>query len=355
MSNEEQGWMSDWTVGVHLWMERSGESILGPGRLELLEAIDRCHSISAAARELGMSYRRAWLLVDSINRAAGEVMVRRQTGGREGGGAELTARAHAAIAAYRALQARIQQTAGSPLSESASLDPSIVHVAAAASLENVLHCLLADFAVLQPTVSVRTICGASDELADHILKGVHVDLFLSAADEPLNRLEKAGVLSPESRTLLVANRLSAITCSPRIVKLSDARALLQEQVRSVALADPSCPLGHYTRAYLEPLGLWDAIRQRAIFFDNPRVVLAAVESGRADVGFVYRSDACTTRQCRILFTTRAQTPAIRYTAALTQRGEQSSSARALLAFLTSTRAHRRLVRFGFHAAGSAAS
>ncbi|MGH7226323.1 MAG: winged helix-turn-helix domain-containing protein, partial [Gemmataceae bacterium] len=90
MNSEGQDWMSDWTVGVRLWMERSGEAILGPGRLELLEAIARCHSISAAARDLTMSYRRAWLLVESINRAAGEVLVRRQTGGRDGGGSELS-------------------------------------------------------------------------------------------------------------------------------------------------------------------------------------------------------------------------------------------------------------------------
>lgn len=354
MSSDDQEWMNDWTVGVRLWMERSGESILGPGRLELLEAIDRCHSISAAARQLGMSYRRAWLLVESINRAAGEVLVQRQTGGRDGGGAVLTPRAHAAIAAYRSLQARIQQTAASPLILPAS-DPAIVHVAAAASLENVLHCLLADFAVHQPSATVRTICGASDELADHILEGVHVDLFLSAAAGPLDRLESAGVVAPESRTLLAANRLSAITSTPRIAKLPGPRALLQAPVRSIALADPSCPLGHYTRAYLEPLGLWNAIRQRAVFLDNPHVVLAAVESGQADVGLVYRSDARSLHQGRILFTTRSAQPAICYNAALTRRGEQSASARRLLAFLTSSSAHRRLHRFGFQAPDAAPS
>jgi molybdate transport system substrate-binding protein len=346
MSIEDQGWMGDWKVGVRLWMERAGEAILGPGRLELLEAIDSCHSISAAARKLGMSYRHAWLLVDSINRAAGEEMVRRKTGGREGGGAELTPRAHAAIAAYRALQARIQLTAASALPAPASAT-SVVHVAAAASLENVLHCLLADFALHEPSVSVRTICGASDELADHILNGFHVDLFLSAADGPLDRLESSGVLVPESRTVLGANCLAAVTAVPRITKLSGPRALLREPVRSVALADPSCPLGHYTRTYLEPLGLWNAIRQRALFLDNPRVVLAAVESGQADVGLVYRSDACAAQHCRTLFATRPERPAIRYTIALTRRGEQTSSARALLAFLTSTPAHRWLQRFGF--------
>ncbi len=347
MTSEEQSWMNDWTVGVRLWVERSGQAILGPGRLELLEAIDRCHSISAAARHLGMSYRRAWLLVESINRAAGEELVRRQTGGRDGGGAQLTTRGRIAIDIYRELQSRVQQSAASALPVSSSSDLSVVHVAAAASLENVLNCLLADFAVQQPTVSVRTLCGASDELADQILNGVHVDLFLSAADRPLDRLEAAGVLSAENRIPLGANRLAAIASTAHLTNLRDPSALLQSTVRSIALADPSCPLGHYTRSYLEPLGLWEAIRQRGLFLDNPRVVVAAVESGQADVGIVYRSDALAHRGCRILFATRPPHPPIRYTVALMRRGEYSSAARALLAFLTSPPAQRRLQRFGF--------
>src|SRR5689334_19344076 len=115
MTSENLGWMNDWTVGVRLWVERSGEAILGPGRLDLLEAIDRCHSISAAARALGMSYRRAWLLVDSINRAAGAELVHRQTGGRDGGGAVLTERGRAAIRVYHDLQARVHQAALNPM------------------------------------------------------------------------------------------------------------------------------------------------------------------------------------------------------------------------------------------------
>jgi molybdate transport system substrate-binding protein len=350
MNDEDQEWMNDWTVGVRLWLERSGQAILGPGRLELLEAIDRCGSISAAARQLGVSYRHAWLLVDSINRAAGATLVRRQTGGRDGGGAELTAQAHAAMSAYRAMQARIQQTAAlgaltqprSPLSDSA-----IVHVAAAVSLENVLHCLLADFAVHHPGVSVRTLCGASDELADQILNGLHVDLFLSAADGPLDRLQAAGVLAPASRAVFGANRLAAIAVAPRLAKLRGPRALLQSAVRSIALANPTCPLGHYVRRYLEELGLWSAVEARALFLDNPRGVAAAVESGLADVGLVYRSDVRAARHCRVLFTSRPARPAIRYLIALTRSGEPSSPARALFAFLTSTAAHRRLQRFGF--------
>jgi len=347
MRGEESEWMSDWKVGVRLWMERSGEAILGPGRMELLEAIDRCHSISAAARDLRMSYRRAWLLVDSINRAAGEELVHRQRGGRDNG-AGLTARAHAAIAAYRALQTRVQRSIAPPPRAPRPLDSSIVHVAAASSLEHLLHNLLADFAVHQPDTSVRTICGASDELANQIVNGLGVDLFLSAADGLLDWLENAGTLAPEGRTPLAANRLAAITSTPDFITLRGPRALLQAPARRLALADPSCPLGQYTRAYLEPLGLWCAIRQRALFLDNPHGVVAAVESRQADVGLVYHSDARAASHCRTLFATRPARPVIRYTAALTRRGEQSAAARGLLAFLTSTLARRRLRCFGFH-------
>lgn len=347
MRNKGQEWMNDWTVGVRLWLERSGEAILGPGRLELLEAIDRCHSISAAARDLGMSYRRAWLLVDSINRAAGDELVRRQTGGSHGGGAELTERGHTAIRVYRELQARVRQTAAAPLPAPISSPSSIVHVAAAASLENVLHCLIADFAIQHPTVSVRAICGASDELVDPILSGVHVDLFLSAADAPLDRLEEAGVLAVESRAVLCANRLAAITATPRITTLRSPGSLLRKEVQSIALAALSCPLGAYTHAYLQSLDLWETVRQRAVFLDNPLVVVAAVESGQAEVGLVYLSDARAARACRILFRTAPSQPAIHYTAALTRRGEQSPCARALLDFLTARQAYRRFQRFGF--------
>src|SRR6516165_3458846 len=68
----QKRWPRDWTVGVRIWVERDGQAVLGHGRLELLEEIERSRSISAAARRMRMSYRRAWLLVRDINSAAGE-------------------------------------------------------------------------------------------------------------------------------------------------------------------------------------------------------------------------------------------------------------------------------------------
>lgn len=77
---------------------------LGPGKIILLEEIARSGSISAAGRALGMSYRRAWLLVDELNRLFGSPVVATQLGGSHGGGAALTALGSEVVARYRALE-----------------------------------------------------------------------------------------------------------------------------------------------------------------------------------------------------------------------------------------------------------
>jgi molybdate transport system regulatory protein len=77
---------------------------VGPGKIGLLEAIQRGGSLSEAARQLGMSYRRAWLLLDELNRSFTEPLVTTAIGGAHGGGAELTAAGVSLIGAFRAVE-----------------------------------------------------------------------------------------------------------------------------------------------------------------------------------------------------------------------------------------------------------
>lgn len=79
---------------------------LGPGKVSLLEAIATEGSISAAGRTMDMSYRRAWLLVDEMNRMFGIPLVEAQHGGARGGGAQLSARGKEVVAHYRAIEAK---------------------------------------------------------------------------------------------------------------------------------------------------------------------------------------------------------------------------------------------------------
>lgn len=85
------------------------ELAMGPGKADLLEAIAREGSISGAGRAMGMSYRRSWLLVDSMNRCWREKLVETVAGGGQGRGASLTDMGREVLAAYRALEAGLAE------------------------------------------------------------------------------------------------------------------------------------------------------------------------------------------------------------------------------------------------------
>ena len=78
---------------------------LGPGKADLLEGIDATGSIAAAGRGMGMSYKRAWLLLETMNEVFAEPVVAATKGGRAGGGARLTDMGRAVLAAYRRMEA----------------------------------------------------------------------------------------------------------------------------------------------------------------------------------------------------------------------------------------------------------
>ena len=85
-------------------IDLDAEGRIGPGKIQLLENIHTCGSISAAGRAMDMSYKRAWDLVDEINRICRHPAVERQTGGRNGGGAVLTPFGLSLVARYRKIE-----------------------------------------------------------------------------------------------------------------------------------------------------------------------------------------------------------------------------------------------------------
>src|SRR5579871_2334342 len=291
----------EWKVGLRVWLDRSGQAVLGSGRLELLEAIERCHSISAAARHLGMAYRRAWLLVQSMNQAAGQALVLVATGGHGGGGAQLSPQGRYAVALFREFEERLRRSANAlwPRLVENSARTSM-HIAAAVSLEEPLGQLLADFALHEPAAQTRAIFGASDELADHLLAGSPADLFLTADTRQLDRLEAARLIQRGTRTPLVRNTLAAIGPVESLRSVRKPRDLLRPSIARIAVAGVSSPLGHYTRAFLESLDLYTPLLPRVVPVDNSRAVLATVRAGQADVGLAYSSDAVAAHGCRLL-------------------------------------------------------
>lgn len=94
---------------------------MGPGKADLLRAIEATGSISAAARELGMSYRRAWLLVDTMNQCFKSPLVETLTGGQHGGGAHVTELGQDVLRRYLAMEAKAAHSVKDELAQFARL------------------------------------------------------------------------------------------------------------------------------------------------------------------------------------------------------------------------------------------
>ena len=90
------------TLSVRIDLDSEGR--IGPGKIQLLENIQKFGSISAAGRAMDMSYKRAWDLVDEINRVCRQATVEPQTGGKNGGGAVLTPFGLSLVARYRKIE-----------------------------------------------------------------------------------------------------------------------------------------------------------------------------------------------------------------------------------------------------------
>jgi molybdate transport system regulatory protein len=94
---------------VKLRVVFEGEHSLGPGKVQLLEAVAETGSISAAARSMEMAYRHAWVLIEDLNQCFGEPVVATATGGRTGGGAKLTPLGRELVRRFRALERRARR------------------------------------------------------------------------------------------------------------------------------------------------------------------------------------------------------------------------------------------------------
>ena len=94
---------------------------LGPGKADLLDAVEQAGSISAAARTMGMSYRRAWILIEAMNRDFKQPLVKTSAGGSGGGGAQVTMAGQEALRRYRAMENKATAAVKKEMSDFAAL------------------------------------------------------------------------------------------------------------------------------------------------------------------------------------------------------------------------------------------
>jgi len=195
---------------------------------------------------------------------------------------------------------------------------------------------------------VRFNFGGSNVLARQIVNGAPVDVFISADDQQMDLVDRAGLLAPGSRVPIAGNRLVVVVPqgSRAVTSIED---LLDVKIRRVAIGDPAAvPAGVYARSYLEKRGLWPRLAPKVVPSANVRAALTAVRNGSADAAFVYATDARIASGLAVAVTIAGQdAPVIGYPACVIKSTRQSTAASQFVRFLRGPIAGRILERHGF--------
>lgn len=217
----------------------------------------------------------------------------------------------------------------------------------AASLTETMGEIETQYQKTHGSVDFRNNFGGSGTLAKEIEQGAPVDVFLSAAAGPMDELEAQGLIEPGTRHVLLRNTLVLI--APSDSSLQGFEGLTGKAVRQIALGDPgSVPAGQYGMQTLTALKLYDQVKGKIVLAKDVRQVLTYVETGNADAGLVYATDAQGDARVRVVVTAPEEThDAIVYPVAVVGAGRESGAAEQFVEYLMSPAAAAIFVKHGF--------
>lgn len=187
-------------------------------------------------------------------------------------------------------------------------------------------------------IRVQVNYAATSALVQQVTNQAEADVLLSANTLWADHLDERGFVA--SRLDLLSNALVIVVPTDSNVELSRPEDLTSDQVRHVALADPTGPpAGMYARQALENLGLWEKLEDKLAPCADVRRAMSFVETGAAEAGIVYATDAAGSKSVRVAVELDPSlADPIRYPAALLKQAADKPAARAFYRYLTSAEA-----------------
>lgn len=221
-------------------------------------------------------------------------------------------------------------------------------ISAAASLTDAMKDIQTAYAKEQKDVTLTLNFGSSGSLQQQIEQGAPVDIFMSAAAKQMDNLEAKDLIVKESRQNLLKNKMVLVASknSKGIEKLDD---LATDKVKIIAIGDPaSVPAGKYAQEVLTYYGLWDKVQSKLVLAKDVRQVLAYVEAGNAEAGFVFLTDAGISKEVKtVLIADEKSHSAIVYPVAIIKDSKNSKEAADLIRFMSSDKGQAVFEKYGF--------
>ncbi len=211
-----------------------------------------------------------------------------------------------------------------------------IRVAAAASLTEAVTEIATAYGKEAGGNKATPVFAASNVLARQIEEGAPIDVFISADEANMTKVEKAKLVKDSAP--LLTNALVVVVPNDSSAKVGSAADL--DGLKRIAIGDPAAvPAGVYAKAWLTKAGLWDKLQAKTVPSENVRAALAAVESGNVDAAIVYKTDAAVAKKSKIAWTVpTADVPAIIYPVAVCTASKHTEEAKKFVEFLHSAKA-----------------
>ena len=221
-------------------------------------------------------------------------------------------------------------------------------ISAAISLKDALEEIKPIYQTIHQDLEIIYNFSSSGSLQQQIEQGAPVDIFISAGNKQMDALESKKLLLVGTRQKLLTNQLVLVT--PKNEKLiNKIQDLTQTNVEKIAMGEPhSVPAGQYTIEVLGYYQILDKIKSKIIYAKNVRQVLSYLETGNVNAGFVYLSDAKTSREIRLveIFSKNSHSPIV-YPIAFLKSSKNPKIAKEFSQFLFSRSAKKVFNKFGF--------
>ena len=221
-----------------------------------------------------------------------------------------------------------------------SPQPVNLTISAAASLKDGMEEIKPLYQQEKPNIKLTYNFGSSGSLQRQIEQGAPVDIFISAATNKMDTLEKQGLLLNNTRKNLLKNEIVLIVPKEKATEIRDFPDLSRDTIQKIAMGEPkTVPAGQYAKQVLTTLKIFEGVKPKAVFARDVRQALNYVETGNVDAGIVYLSDAKSSSQVEIVATAPADSHStVVYPIAMVKSTKNVQAAQDLINFLSQERA-----------------
>lgn len=221
-------------------------------------------------------------------------------------------------------------------------------VLAAASMTDAMQEIGEDYQKEHPDISFIYQFDSSGTLKTQIEEGAPADIFISAATKQMDELEAGGLIEKDSVFSWLENKVVLIVPKDSDGKITSFEDVAGEEVPMIAIGNEDVPVGQYTEAIYQNLGLWEQIQEKANLASNVRQVLDWVATGNAPCGVVYETDAKIEKKVDVVCEApEGSCEPVIYPAGVVSASEQKGEAKDFLEFLKTDQVSEVLKGYGF--------